>query len=272
MASVDDNLLQRAVSGLPKHAIFLLEDIDCAFPSRGDEQEQETIGYGTPGNYPGYPMGPPPSRVTMSGLLNVLDGVGSEDGKLFFATVCQQFARSLNALTLQYQQTNYIDCLDLALIRPGRVDLRMEYKLATKSQAVALFNRFYPRHDEMPEYFSEDPEKRSDFMNNMSADELECLSAEFASYIPDDEFTTAELQGYLLLYRNGPREAVDKIDEWIKVERAEKQRRKEAEAEAADRRNKMQQAARPPYPFYTYPAQAPAVPLAAPLADPVEDA
>ena len=27
------------------------------------------------------------SMVTLSGLLNVLDGVGSEEGKLFFATV-----------------------------------------------------------------------------------------------------------------------------------------------------------------------------------------
>lgn len=30
---------------------------------------------------------PRKSAVTLSGLLNVLDGVGSEEGKLFFATV-----------------------------------------------------------------------------------------------------------------------------------------------------------------------------------------
>ena len=88
-------MLQRAVSGLPKHAIFLLEDIDCAFLSR-DEQEQEMMGHGYAPPV-SYSRGP---KVTMSGLLNVLDGVGSEDGKLFFATVCQQFARSLYALTL----------------------------------------------------------------------------------------------------------------------------------------------------------------------------
>lgn len=153
----------------------------------------------------------------------------------------------------------------------------MEYKLATKSQAVALFDRFYPRHDEMPEYFPEDSEKRSDCMNYttpINADELGRLSAEFSSYIPDDEFTTAELQGYLLLYRQSPREAVEKLDEWIKGERAEKQRRKEAEAEAAERRKKIQAAnAVPQYPYsYPYPAEVPVVPLAAPLADPVENA
>jgi chaperone BCS1 len=27
------------------------------------------------------------SRVTLSGLLNVIDGVGSDEGRLFFATV-----------------------------------------------------------------------------------------------------------------------------------------------------------------------------------------
>ena len=44
---------------------------------------------------PGMVMGPGPmgmgggkkSMVTLSGLLNTLDGVGSEEGKLFFATV-----------------------------------------------------------------------------------------------------------------------------------------------------------------------------------------
>lgn len=169
-------------------------------------------------------------------------------------------------------QTNYIDRLDPALIRPGRVDLRTEYKLATQSQAVALFNRFYPRHGEMPEYF-EDLDKPSGVTNYIapiSADEHGRLSAEFASRIPDDEFTTAELQGYLLLCRKSPREAVDKIDEWVTAERAEKQRRKEAEAEAADRRAKMQAASVAPYPWsYSYPAQVPAPPPA-PLADPIE--
>lgn len=32
--------------------------------------------------------GQPMSQVTLSGLLNVLDGVGSDEGKIFFATVC----------------------------------------------------------------------------------------------------------------------------------------------------------------------------------------
>jgi mitochondrial chaperone BCS1 len=81
-------MLHRTVSSLPKHSIFLLEDIDCAFPSRDEEQEQAmNHGYGGPAKFSAG-LGPPGMKVTMSGLLNVLDGVGSEDGKLFFATVC----------------------------------------------------------------------------------------------------------------------------------------------------------------------------------------
>ena len=87
--SVDDSFLQKAASSIPKHSIFLIEDIDCAFPPRVEDADA---------GYPGheiYHMGPTglqkKSLVTLSGLLNVLDGVGSEEGKLFFATVSTLF-------------------------------------------------------------------------------------------------------------------------------------------------------------------------------------
>lgn len=107
--SIDDSFLQRAVSLIPKQAIFLIEDIDCAFPSREesdpDSDEPSSNSHGGLGLGPmGYDFGmdmgmlgmvvggkratKSHSRVTLSGLLNVLDGVGSEEGKIFFATVC----------------------------------------------------------------------------------------------------------------------------------------------------------------------------------------
>jgi hypothetical protein len=106
--SIDDSFLQRAVSIIPKQAILLIEDIDCAFPSR-EESESDSHSSNSHG---GLGLGPMDhdfemdmdmlgmvvggkrattksrSRVTLSGLLNVLDGVGSEEGKIFFATVC----------------------------------------------------------------------------------------------------------------------------------------------------------------------------------------
>ena len=46
------------------------------------------------------------NRLTLSGLLNAIDGVTSSEGRIVFMT------------------TNYVDKLDPALIRPGRVDFR----------------------------------------------------------------------------------------------------------------------------------------------------
>jgi chaperone BCS1 len=90
--SVDDSVLQRAIAAIPKNSIFLIEDIDCAFHSREDgDNASVNPAYFSP--YPGMvvsgmsPGNAKRSNVTLSGLLNVLDGVGSEEGKLVFATV-----------------------------------------------------------------------------------------------------------------------------------------------------------------------------------------
>lgn len=53
------------------------------------------------------------SRVTFSGLLNALDGVACAEERLTFMT------------------TNYVERLDPALIRPGRVDRKQYFGNAT---------------------------------------------------------------------------------------------------------------------------------------------
>lgn len=65
---LDDTRLARLVSLLPTRGILVLEDIDCAFPSRADGDEDD---------YDAKPWIPRKSQVTMSGLLNILDGIGS---------------------------------------------------------------------------------------------------------------------------------------------------------------------------------------------------
>ncbi|KAJ7191956.1 P-loop containing nucleoside triphosphate hydrolase protein, partial [Mycena pura] len=135
---VDDAFLARAASSIPKNSIFLIEDIDCTFPSRDDEDELADFAAPVQGGAriptpPGFPVQAGRravrSLVTLSGLLNVIDGVGS---MLFFATV------SLLA------PENYIDRLDPALLRPGRIDHKVQYELTTEEQARALFARFFP--------------------------------------------------------------------------------------------------------------------------------
>jgi len=64
--------------------------------------------------------------VTLSGLLNVLDGLSAPNGVLFFMT------------------TNRLEKLDPALVRPGRIDMKIGIGEATDSQKRQLFNRFFP--------------------------------------------------------------------------------------------------------------------------------
>lgn len=205
---VDDSFLQRAASSIPKRAIFLIEDIDCAFPSREEGEHPMPLLHG----YPGM-MGLGPrlssrtrSAVTLSGLLNVIDGVGSEEGKLFFAT------------------TNYIDHLDPALLRPGRIDRKIQYKLATREQATALFLRFFPQS-----YITfEDSEASSVAEKQFKLGEL---AKTFSQGVPEYEFSTAELQGYLLSCKKHPEQAATGIGAWVEKERIERKERKERDIE-----------------------------------------
>ena len=67
------------------------------------------------------------TRVTFSGLLNALDGVAARcsKGRILFLT------------------TNYIERLDRALIRPGRVDIRQHFSKCTDHMLQQMFVCFY---------------------------------------------------------------------------------------------------------------------------------
>ncbi|KDQ52501.1 hypothetical protein JAAARDRAFT_40099 [Jaapia argillacea MUCL 33604] len=211
---IDDGFLQTVTSNVPPHSILLIEDIDCAFPSRDDADEEESSD--NLGMFPGgrqYIPGIPGAngRVTLSGLLNVIDGIGSEDGRLFFAT------------------TNHVDRLDPALLRPGRIDMKIQYKLASKAQTQALFMRFFPETR-----FTDDDLNAK----NVAIAELAC---EFAAAIPEDEFSTADLQGYLLGYKSSPQLAATNVSNWIRHERAERAAKKKREREREEKKKKAKE-------------------------------
>ena len=98
--SLDDESLNTLLNTAPMRSIVLLEDIDRAFAHE--------------------------SRVTMSGVLNALDGVAAQEGRLVVMT------------------TNHVERLDAALIRPGRADMKLEVGLLSKHQARQIFHKFYP--------------------------------------------------------------------------------------------------------------------------------
>ncbi|KAK7035646.1 P-loop containing nucleoside triphosphate hydrolase protein [Favolaschia claudopus] len=206
--NVDDSFLQLAASTVPKNGIFLIEDIDCAFPSRADEDDE--LAMPLPLN-PNSMRARPARVITLSGLLNVIDGVGSEEGKLFFAT------------------TNYIDRLDAALLRPGRIDRKVEYALSTTEQTRSLFTRFFPVSRFGPEFDSPGSGEKETT--------IETLAADFAASVPENEFSTAELQGYLQGHKMSPVDAAGGVVAWVEQERVDRKAREEREEE---RRRKIQ--------------------------------
>eukprot|EP00595_Chromulina_sp_UTEXLB2642_P003268 CAMPEP_0196762636 /NCGR_PEP_ID=MMETSP1095-20130614/2433_1 /TAXON_ID=96789 ORGANISM="Chromulina nebulosa, Strain UTEXLB2642" /NCGR_SAMPLE_ID=MMETSP1095 /ASSEMBLY_ACC=CAM_ASM_000446 /LENGTH=190 /DNA_ID=CAMNT_0042114047 /DNA_START=770 /DNA_END=1342 /DNA_ORIENTATION=- len=110
----DDNLYE-AINSLPTNTIVVLEDIDSLFSKDRDNKND--------------------SKITFSGLLNALDGVGSSLGQIFILT------------------TNLIHQLDSALIRKGRVDIQVEFTYAVDEQIVDMWNSFYPSDKDLSHRF-----------------------------------------------------------------------------------------------------------------------
>jgi chaperone BCS1 len=61
-------------------------------------------------------------------------------------------------------------------------------------------------------------------IDELKEGELEKIASRFASKIPDDTFSPAEIQGFLLKRKKDPRKALDEVDTW--VESMEEQRKK----------------------------------------------
>ena len=148
------------MSVAPPQSIILLEDIDSAFASREDTPRS--------GGYPNY--------VTFSGLLNCLDGVVSTEERLVFMT------------------TNYLERLDPALIRPGRVDFKQLIDKASKSQLQRMYSRFYP---EAPE------EDGVRFSETLEATGL--------------KYSVAQVQGYLMEHKNDHVSALEDVGKMMSV-------------------------------------------------------
>lgn len=161
---LSDDRLQHLMSVTPQQSIILLEDIDAAFVSREDTSAMKAA-------YEGL------SRVTFSGLLNMLDGVASAEARIVFMT------------------TNHLDRLDPALIRPGRVDVREFVGPASDHQLAALFRRFYPAA----------PESTAGAF------------VEAARRQMDGPLSMALVQGYFLFHKDDPDAAVRDVAEMAKL-------------------------------------------------------
>ncbi|KAM7195396.1 putative mitochondrial chaperone BCS1-B [Rhypophila sp. PSN 637] len=224
-----DSELDKLFTTLPPRCIVLLEDIDAVgIKRRAPEDDSGPIpGDENNGNTP------PDADVaenlkletqyrecncTLSGLLNILDGVSSQEGRIVLMT------------------SNYVSKLDKALIRPGRVDKMIYMGCISKQSAELMFLRMYATDLEGSE-----PADKKEMLSNQ---ELKDLANEFSSHIPDDVFTPAQLQGCLLSFRDSPKRAVAGIADWVAAELAIIEAEKEKERKYVEKRRKQMQEAR----------------------------
>lgn len=123
--NLNDDTLNNLMNSTPENSIILLEDIDAAFPNRKDaDNDADDNDKKKPKSIETSENGT--GKVTLRGLLNALDGVASTEGRIIFLT------------------TNYIDRLDSAMTRPGRVDLKVQIDYPDDDQLNRMFKRFYP--------------------------------------------------------------------------------------------------------------------------------
>lgn len=108
-----------AVNQVPANSVLLFEDIDC---TRGSQSRKEP----DTSNSKNGKDNTANNAVTLSGLLNVLDGFHAPSGVLFVMT------------------TNRVEQLDAALLRPGRIDYKLYLGKASDAQKVDLYRRFFP--------------------------------------------------------------------------------------------------------------------------------
>lgn len=108
--------------------------------------------------------------------------------------------------------------LDPALIRPGRIDRKIQYKYTNHEQTRALFMRFFHT------LVVADPKS-----------DVASLADTFTDSIPEDTFSLAELQGFLLLYKTDASGAVQNVKEWVEIEL---RRRQDAEEYAAEKKRR----------------------------------
>ena len=74
--------------------------------------------------------------VTFSGLLNALDGIRSQEGRILIMT------------------TNHREKLDPAILRPGRADYQVKLNLASHSQLERFYLNFFPNETENARRFA----------------------------------------------------------------------------------------------------------------------
>jgi mitochondrial chaperone BCS1 len=203
-----DAELERLFTELSPQCIVLLEDIDTAGMKRKSQDEAEQAERER--KLRGAPQS---GHCTLSGLLNVLDGVASQEGRIVLMT------------------SNAAADLDEALVRPGRIDIKIYMGHIDGDAAEEMFLRMYePDENDEP--------NSAETCARLEPELLHKLAKDFGARLMPGVFTPAQLQGFLLVHRGQPEAALAQFGSWmqaekLKMESLEAQKQKERKEQKA---------------------------------------
>ena len=245
-----DSDLMSLLNQLPGRSLLLLEDIDTAGLNRKPKATPPRRGRRTPPGPPGSARQKSAaekkddgvlesdeeentgqtSNISLSGLLNAIDGVAAPEGHILIMT------------------TNKPENLDEALVRAGRISVRVGFTKATKGQAEEIFRRMYVEDtSNETEKADSDKEKKEKEEKEkaeplVSEERLDELSKSFAEALPEEEYSPADLQDYLLTHKKDPEKAVAEVNTWMDKMSAERKKvEDEKEKEVEKRRARKEE-------------------------------
>jgi len=258
--AMNEENLGTLFSELPKQCVVLLEDIDTAGLTHARKTPNETVEEAkplitiVPATTIINPNNPPTNngggRISLSALLNILDGVASQEGRVLIMT------------------TNHIEKLDEALIRPGRVDMTIKFDLANTQMITTIFRSIFATLEgdipasakpssaisirspsttiskaETSRLQLEDEKKKAEeeaaflALKKREDEKVSRLGEEFAALIPTMTFSPAEIQGYLLKHKRQPEIAVKEAPAWVEKMKEEKKKKAKEEEEKESEEN-----------------------------------
>ncbi|EGX95658.1 BCS1-like ATPase [Cordyceps militaris CM01] len=211
LTATEENLAS-LFAELPTNCIVLLEDIDTAGLSKTREKKKDDD------DKDGSDSTPSQGQLSLSALLNILDGVAAQEGRVLIMT------------------TNHLESLDKALIRPGRVDMIIPFQLADADMSESIFKAIYTPFDGEPAEGALTKTKAKETL----IDEVAVLAKEFGRRIPAGEFSPAEIQGLLLRHKRSSQAAVDAVEAWVVQMRMDKKDKEERELKEKEEKEKKE--------------------------------
>lgn len=177
-SQMDDELIQYLLRTMPYNSILLIEDIDhCA--GFKNKPSKDSADASPSGDNSGQP------QLSMTGILNALDGVTAQEGSMIFMSC------------------NNMDDIEPALLRPGRIDIKMELGYADDDQIRAMYYRFMNQDDKNSTDADEPKTKAPSASSSVSTESTLTDLADverFVRAIPSGYVTPAELQNFFICH------------------------------------------------------------------------